>query len=45
MSRAKGHDFRLPDPRRLSRRERQVVAFAAIGHPNKLIAYELGLAR
>jgi DNA-binding NarL/FixJ family response regulator len=27
----------------LSARERQVLAFAALGHANKLIAYELGL--
>jgi DNA-binding CsgD family transcriptional regulator len=29
--------------RALTARERQVVAYAAIGHANKLIAYELGL--
>ena len=28
----------------LTRRERQVVGFAALGHTNKLIAYELGLS-
>jgi DNA-binding NarL/FixJ family response regulator len=28
----------------LSERERLVVEYAALGHPNKLIAYELGLA-
>lgn len=28
----------------LTERERQVVAYAAIGHDNKVIAYELGLA-
>jgi DNA-binding CsgD family transcriptional regulator len=28
----------------LSERERLVVQYAALGHPNKLIAYELGLA-
>ena len=28
----------------LTRRERQVVGFAALGHSNKLIAYELGLS-
>ena len=33
-----------PDPRRLSPRERQIVGFAALGHSNKLIAYELGLS-
>ncbi|HJK99319.1 MAG TPA: helix-turn-helix transcriptional regulator [Polyangiaceae bacterium LLY-WYZ-14_1] len=31
-------------PKELSSRERQVVCRAAQGHPNKLIAYELGLA-
>jgi DNA-binding CsgD family transcriptional regulator len=31
-------------PARLSDRERQVVALAALGRSNKLIAYELGLA-
>jgi DNA-binding CsgD family transcriptional regulator len=34
----------VTDPRRLSARERQVVAYARLGHSNKLIAYELGLA-
>jgi len=28
----------------LTRRERQVVGFAALGHSNKLIAYEMGLS-
>jgi DNA-binding CsgD family transcriptional regulator len=32
------------DASALSRRERQVVAMAALGHSNKLVAYELGLA-
>jgi DNA-binding NarL/FixJ family response regulator len=32
------------EPRALTPRERQVVTFAAMGHSNKLIAYELGLA-
>jgi DNA-binding CsgD family transcriptional regulator len=32
------------EPVRLSGRERQVVALAALGRSNKLIAYELGLA-
>jgi DNA-binding CsgD family transcriptional regulator len=31
-------------PVRLSERERQVVAYAAMGHSNKLIAYELGIS-
>ena len=30
-------------PRALTRRERQVVHFVALGHSNQLIAYELGL--
>jgi DNA-binding CsgD family transcriptional regulator len=34
----------LHDPRALSERERQVLAFAALGHSNKLIAYELGIS-
>jgi len=29
---------------RLTRREREIVGLAALGHTNKLIAYELGLA-
>src|SRR5437016_5382338 len=38
-----------PDPRALPRRaltirECEVVGYAVLGHPNKLIAYELGLA-
>jgi DNA-binding CsgD family transcriptional regulator len=28
----------------LSARERQVLGFVALGHPNKLVAYELGLS-
>lgn len=31
------------DPRGLTLREKQVVSFAALGHSNKLIAYELGV--
>lgn len=33
------------DPRGLSLREKQVVSFAVLGHPSKLIAYELGLTK
>jgi DNA-binding CsgD family transcriptional regulator len=32
------------EPAALTRRERQVAAYAALGHSNKLIAYELGLS-
>jgi DNA-binding CsgD family transcriptional regulator len=42
VARANGHS--LPDPRALSERERAVAHLAALGKPNKLIAYELGLA-
>jgi DNA-binding CsgD family transcriptional regulator len=34
----------VADPRALSERERQVLAYAALGHPLKLTAYELGLS-
>jgi DNA-binding CsgD family transcriptional regulator len=33
------------DPRALTLREKQVVSFAALGHSNKLIAYELGVQK
>ena len=36
---------KVPNPRGLSRSERQVVAFAALGDSHKLIAYRLGLSR
>jgi DNA-binding CsgD family transcriptional regulator len=36
---------RPPGPAPLSEREQQVVALAAVGRTNKLIAYELGLAQ
>jgi DNA-binding NarL/FixJ family response regulator len=38
------NDARIPDMRGLSSRERQVLAYAALGHSNKVIAYELGLS-
>jgi DNA-binding CsgD family transcriptional regulator len=41
---ARKNDPIVPDFARLSERERQVVAFASLGHQNKLIAYELGIA-
>jgi len=34
-----------PGPDALSARERQVVAYAKLGHHNKLIAYELGISQ
>jgi DNA-binding CsgD family transcriptional regulator len=41
---ARRNDPRTPDPRALTERERQVAHFVAMGHTNKLIAYELGLS-
>jgi len=41
---ARRNEAAAPSLDALSERERQVVAFAMLGHPNKLIAYELGLA-
>jgi DNA-binding CsgD family transcriptional regulator len=38
------NDAGVPDARGLTHRERQVVAHAALGHANKVIAYELGLS-
>jgi len=38
------NDPEASGPRALSRRERQVVTRVGMGHSNKLIAYELGLA-
>jgi DNA-binding CsgD family transcriptional regulator len=38
------NDVALKTPAPLSERERQVLAFAALDHSNKEIAYELGLA-
>jgi DNA-binding CsgD family transcriptional regulator len=42
VARRNEHD--LPDPRALTPRERAVAHLAALGKPNKLIAYELGLS-
>jgi DNA-binding CsgD family transcriptional regulator len=41
---ARKNDPDVKPARPLTRREQQVVAYAAMGHANKLIAYELGLA-
>lgn len=38
------NDPRRADPRALTRTERAVLPYAAMGHPNKVIAYELGLS-
>jgi DNA-binding CsgD family transcriptional regulator len=35
----------IADPRGLTERESQVVAYAVLGQSNKLIAYRLGLSR
>ena len=34
----------VDDPRALTERERQIVGYAALGHSNKLVGYELGLS-
>lgn len=41
---ARRNDPQVTDPRALSLRERQVLAYVAMGHPAKLIAYALGVA-
>jgi DNA-binding CsgD family transcriptional regulator len=41
---ARRNDPQLTDPRAISLRERQVATFAAVGRPNKLIAYALGIS-
>jgi DNA-binding CsgD family transcriptional regulator len=40
---ARKNDLTLEDAPELTPRERQVAAFAALGHSNKYIAYELGI--
>ena len=41
---ARKNDPEVARHHELTRRERQVVGYAALGHSNKLIAYELGLS-
>jgi DNA-binding CsgD family transcriptional regulator len=38
------NDPEVPDPRALTMRERQVLAYVALGHSLKLLGYELGLS-
>lgn len=42
---ARRNDPQVTDPRALSLRERQVLAYVAMGHPAKLIAYSLGVSQ
>jgi FixJ family two-component response regulator len=41
---ARRNDPQVTDPRALNMRERQVLAYVAIGHPAKLIGYALGVS-
>jgi DNA-binding CsgD family transcriptional regulator len=41
---ARRNDPGVNDPRALSLRERQVAWYTSLGHSNKIIGYELGLA-
>jgi DNA-binding CsgD family transcriptional regulator len=41
---ARKNDPHVKDPRALTLRERQVLAYVAMGHPIKLIAYSLGVS-
>ncbi len=41
---ARRNEHALPDPRALTQRERAIAHLAALGKPNKLIGYELGLS-
>ncbi len=41
---ARENEPHVPEPAALSPRERQVLAYAAMGHSDKEIAYELGIA-
>ncbi len=42
---ARENEPRAPGPSALSEREKQVLGYARLGHHNKLIAYELGIAQ
>lgn len=42
---ARENEPRAPGPDALSEREKQVLGYARLGHHNKLIAYELGIAQ
>jgi DNA-binding CsgD family transcriptional regulator len=42
---ARENEPRAPGPAALSDREKQVLGYAKLGHHNKLIAYELGIAQ
>lgn len=42
---ARENEPRAPGPAALSDREKQVLGYAQLGHHNKLIAYELGIAQ
>jgi DNA-binding CsgD family transcriptional regulator len=41
---ARRNDPQVTDPRALNLRERQVLAYVAMGYPSKLIAYSLGVS-
>ena len=41
---ARRNDPRVPDPRALTERERQVASYVALGHSGKYISYALGLS-
>jgi DNA-binding NarL/FixJ family response regulator len=41
---ARKNDPDVKDPRALTMRQRQVLSYAAMGHPLKLIAYSLGIS-
>ncbi len=41
---ARRNDEHAPDPRALTIPERRVAGYAALGHANKVVAYELGIA-